>query len=83
MTYRYITIEPVAAHIDQVLDEHSEYSRGVKSETAIANAAPDLLEAGEAAYKVLSGLNRNILGAEACEAFGALGRAISKAKERP
>lgn len=43
MAYQYINLVPVAAQLQDVVDAHSQYSEGVKRETLMANAAPDLL----------------------------------------
>jgi hypothetical protein len=42
MYYQFITIQPNRASLDVVLNDNSEYSRGVRRETALAMAAPIL-----------------------------------------
>lgn len=44
MNYRYITIQAIPAPLDAVLDDGSEYTRGVARETALAESAPALAE---------------------------------------
>jgi PHD/YefM family antitoxin component YafN of YafNO toxin-antitoxin module len=44
MTYKYITIQAIPAPLDAVLDDGSEYTRGVARETALAKSAPALAE---------------------------------------
>lgn len=44
MIYKYITIQAIPAPLDAVLDDGSEYTRGVARETALAKSAPALAE---------------------------------------
>ena len=42
--YKYIRIQAIPAPLDAVLDDGSEYTRGVARETALAVSAPALAE---------------------------------------
>ena len=44
MSYKYITIQAIAAPLDEVLETDSEYNRGVARERALAESAPALAE---------------------------------------
>lgn len=44
MIYQYITIQAIPAPLDEVLDETSDYSKGLARERELAESAPYLIK---------------------------------------